>query len=666
MSATRAEAAPEPQQPGQDEDPEEFWGIPEEDAQAEAALRSSFGAPARWQPAARRGDGADAMMEGRPAQDLDDRAVRPKAVIRVKSYMAARDFVELGVDYDIAQALKQCGFSRPTPIQCGAFRPIAQGQDVVLASETGSGKTLAYMLPLLQVALTQPMKILVLQPNRELCMQAEMVLGQLLDALPAAKKDRLRLENISGEALTEEDGTPIPPPAPVESETHILISTPEKLLREYDKRILSFDVAVLDEGDYIMNSLRNLIEKVFDLFREEVAAPRQWVVVGATMPGVAIEGYENTRMVILSKWPDATWVRTSGLHRLSSNLEQHFVAVTPQTRNDQLVKWMDEIKETPGYRVLIFAVKRDDVEKVTKLLQEKGFNATAFHKHINPASRIARLRRFNEGEVPILVCSPAGARGLDFRDVTHVINYAFPENAVEYVHCVGRTARNGAPGWAATMYLPEEEILAESMQVLIEAGEPLERAFGRTRKFSVIKKGSVEERLELAKVKWDRRKRKQISKKRKKLVKEMGWFKAQKIIENDKWELLKKKRQREKVESQAAYMAQKEERQRQKEQNQRLREVSREAKKSGRNIWDDARGSRQNSGWGAQDGWTEPAPGGWTEPGRWAQGAKAKWQAPPERSPRPPRDAREDRWGLSDGGGAWQQPPTTKRLSSSW
>jgi len=203
-----------------------------------------------------------------------------------------------------------------------------------------------------------------------------------------------------------------------------------------------------------------------------------------------------------------------------------------------------------GYRMLIFALHREEVTHVVKVLEEAGFKAAPYHKLIGAERRLNNLRRFNTGWVPILVCSPVAARGLDFRGVTHVINYTFPENAVEYVHCVGRTARNGAPGWSATMYLPEEELLAEAMAVLLQDGESLERAFGRSKRFSVIRKRPLEERIEQARKKWERKRTKARRKRHRRLIKEVGFWAAQKVIRRETGEVRRRAAVQERVEAQ--------------------------------------------------------------------------------------------------------------------
>ena len=123
----------------------------------------------------------------------------------------------------------------------------------------------------------------------------------------------------------------------------------------------------------MFSAMRAPIEHVLAFLNEGRASrPSQYIVVGATMPGYVEDGAENARMTILQKFPEATWVRTKGLHRISPTLKQKFVPVALDTRKQVLLELVEDIAKDKNNRTLIFAVGRTSVEEATQALVDAG------------------------------------------------------------------------------------------------------------------------------------------------------------------------------------------------------------------------------------------------------------------------------------------------------
>ena len=205
-------------------------------------------------------------------------------------------------------------------------------------------------------------------------------------------------------------------------------------------------------------------------------ASKQFVLVGATMPNA---GTRNLAGYVETKFPSASWVRTGREHRKLAALRHYFVKVDASQRGEAL---RHAVVHGPQGRAIVFANTLlsaaeafEQVEPVRK--------AALFHKDVAPEVRTELLQRFQEGELPLLVCTGLASRGIDFADVAHVIQYELAPNAVEFMHRVGRTARAGKAGVATNLYGEEGEDLAEALRQAIEGGDSIEHTFSRKRSF---------------------------------------------------------------------------------------------------------------------------------------------------------------------------------------
>lgn len=210
--------------------------------------------------------------------------------------------------------------------------------------------------------------------------------------------------------------------------------------------------------------------------RSSLWSSKQFVLVGATMPNAGLKNIENH---VQRQWPSAMWVRTGREHREKAQLRQFFVRVTPDQRGDAL---RNAVMHGPPGRAIVFANTIASAESAFEHLQGVVKGAL-FHKEIPIGERRDCLAAFQAGELPVLVCTGLAARGIDFADVGHVVQFELALNAVEFMHRVGRTARAGKSGVATNIFDEDNEALASALKVAIEEGRSIDHLFSRKRSF---------------------------------------------------------------------------------------------------------------------------------------------------------------------------------------
>lgn len=350
-------------------------------------------------------------------------------------------FAQLGLSEPLVNGVKRAGYPEPTPIQEEAIPPALEGRDVIATAQTGTGKTAAFVLPLLEgLARTRSgrprgPRCLVLVPTRELALQVEesvRTYGRFL---------RVRSAVVYG-------GVAIGPQVQaLRAQPDVVIATPGRLLDHLERGNVRFPrlkVLVLDEADRMLDmgflpDIRRILN--------ELPAPRQNLLFSATMaPGVealARRFLQNpVRISIGVEAAPAAGV-SQALYPVAGHLKL------------RLLTHLLEI--TPHRSVLIFTRTKRGAEKVARTLLKKGFPAVALHGDKTQSQRERALQGFRDRKHRILVATDVAARGLDIRDISHVINYDVPESFDAYVHRVGRTARAHARGEAFTLVAMHEE-----------------------------------------------------------------------------------------------------------------------------------------------------------------------------------------------------------------
>ena len=343
------------------------------------------------------------------------------------------DFSGLNLAQPILRAISDKSYTLPTPIQLKSIPPLLEGHDLLGIAQTGTGKTAAFALPLLHRLAQNPGTVkrgkpraLILVPTRELASQVSDNLRSYGRHLP------VRTAVIFG-------GTNIRPQIRAMSRgVDVLVATPGRLLDLISQGHVQLHVIetfILDEADRMLDmgflpDVKRIITKL--------PAKRQTLLFSATMPKsiskLAANLLNNPKRVEIT--PAASTVE---------KVQQRVLFVTKEKKRSLLTKLLND--EEIG-RVLIFTRTKYGADRVAKHLYRGGILANAIHGNKSQNARQRALKSFCAGKIRALVATDIAARGIDIKDVTHVINFDLPNEPESYVHRIGRTARAGAGGIA--------------------------------------------------------------------------------------------------------------------------------------------------------------------------------------------------------------------------
>jgi len=378
-------------------------------------------------------------------------------------------FTDLGLVEPILQGLAEAGFSQCTPIQAQTLPLALQGLDIAGQAQTGTGKTAAFMLALFQNLLTRPAppdrrlnqpRALVLAPTRELAIQIH------ADTQLLGKYTGLTYALCYGGTGYDQQRKDL------EAGVDILIGTPGRIIDYFKQHVFDLraaQVVVLDEADRMFD-LGFIKDIRFLLRRCPPPEQRQGLLFSATLSlrvtELAYEHMNNPRLIrIEPEQVTAERVRQVLYHTANEDKTRLLIG---------LLKHMDP------RRSIVFVNTKRDADRVWGYLEGNGFAAAILSGDVPQRKRQALLERFQSGELPVLVATDVAARGLHIPEVSHVFNYDLPQDAEDYVHRIGRTARLGAEGdaisFACETYvysLPEIEAYIGHKIPVATAGEEL-------------------------------------------------------------------------------------------------------------------------------------------------------------------------------------------------
>jgi ATP-dependent RNA helicase RhlE len=349
--------------------------------------------------------------------------------------MSVQSFADLGVSPVVVDVLAGRGISNPFAIQSLVVPDVLAGHDVLAKSPTGSGKTLAFAVPMverLQATDRRP-SALVLAPTRELALQ---IVDDMSDIAHARA---LSVAAVYG-------GAGIQRQIQVARRAHIIVATPGRLEDMLQRRAITLEhirILVLDEADRMLDmGFRPPVDRIV----ARTPRSRQTLFFSATLEGAAgTIAAEYTRDARRHEHVPALDHKAETVHR--------FVKVAHEAKVDTLVR---ELRDDQRGLTLVFVRTKRGADRLVKRLRDHDVTAVAMHGDKSQSQREKALARFERGEVDTLVATDVAARGIDVRDVTHVINYDAPEDRDGYVHRVGRTGRAGRAGIGVTFVLGDQ------------------------------------------------------------------------------------------------------------------------------------------------------------------------------------------------------------------
>lgn len=366
-------------------------------------------------------------------------------------------FNDLDLSNQLQYAIDDLGFTAPTPIQQQAFSVVRSGKDMVGIAQTGTGKTFAYMMPILRDLKFSKQKhprVLILVPTRELVLQVVDEIEKL------AKYINVRVLGVYGGANINTQKQAI-----LQGQD-IIVATPGRL---YDLglsnalKLKTIQKLVIDEVDVMLDlGFRFQLMNIFDIIPQR----RQNILFSATMTkdvdALIYDYFKN---------PEKISIAVSGTPL--DNIEQiSYLAPNFYTKVN-LLNYLLKDKQT-YQKVLIFVGFKRSADLLFKHLEEVfGSETCVIHSNKTQNYRIRSIRQFDEGSNRILVATDVMARGLDFDNVSHVINFdtpGFPEN---YMHRIGRTGRAEKAGKTILLSTEKELKEKEAIETLMDYKIPI-------------------------------------------------------------------------------------------------------------------------------------------------------------------------------------------------
>lgn len=353
-----------------------------------------------------------------------------KAVITetAEHFIPEHKFSEFDIDNRLKTNIISKGYDLPTPIQDKTIPHILHGLDIVGIANTGTGKTGAFLIPLIQKAIiNNKEKILIVVPTRELAMQID-------------QEFKSFSRNLKMFSVCCVGGAPIGRQiSELKYFNNFVIGTPGRLKDLMNRKFLNlsgFNTVVLDEADRMLDMgfiddmkfiMSQMPEKRHTLFfSATISKEIDWLIKSFLREPISIS------------------VKTGDT---AKNVDQDVVRVSGGNKIDIL---HDLLKGVDFSKVLIFGRTKFGVERLSKILAERGFKAESIHGDKNLNKRKQALDLFKNNRIQILVATDVAARGLDIPNVSHVINYDLPAAYDDYVHRIGRTGRGNKKGKALT------------------------------------------------------------------------------------------------------------------------------------------------------------------------------------------------------------------------
>jgi ATP-dependent RNA helicase RhlB len=351
------------------------------------------------------------------------------------SHLSDLRFDSLALDNSLRQGISDAGFEYCTPIQANALPLALKGEDVAGQAQTGTGKTAAFLIAAYQRLLTHPVpagggprqpRVFVLAPTRELAVQIEK------DAAVLGKHTGLVTGIAHGGTDYEKQRRHL------QEGVDLLVGTPGRLIDYYKQGVFRLDrveVAIIDEADRMFD-LGFIKDIRYLLRRLPPHEQRLNMLFSATLSHRVLElAYEHMN--------DPELIRIEPDKVTADRVRQ---AIFFPSNPEKPPLLLGLIREMGASRIMVFVNTKREAEWLEAFLGANGVDAKAISGDVPQSRRLSMLRRFQSGELPVLIGTDVASRGLHIPDVQYVINYDLPQDAEDYVHRIGRTARAGAAG----------------------------------------------------------------------------------------------------------------------------------------------------------------------------------------------------------------------------
>lgn len=346
-------------------------------------------------------------------------------------------FKALGLSDSTLKALKKKGFEEPTPIQEKVIPLFLKGEaDIIGQAQTGTGKTTAFGAPIIEKIPEKSghVQAIILTPTRELAIQV----SEELNSIKGDKKLYI-VPIYGGQSMTQQLRV-------LKSGVDIVVGTPGRVIDHLERKSLNLEhiaYFVLDEADEMLNM--GFIDDIKEILKS-TGPNKRMLFFSATMPkailGIVKKHMQNYEHITIEK------------EELTETLtEQIYFEVKESDKFEALCRIIDIEDEFYG---LVFCRTKTDTSQLAQKLSDRGYLADALHGDLSQQEREKILNKFRKQKINILAATDVAARGIDIMDLTHVINYALPQDPESYVHRIGRTGRAGKQGTAITFVTSTE------------------------------------------------------------------------------------------------------------------------------------------------------------------------------------------------------------------
>jgi len=362
-------------------------------------------------------------------------------------------FEKLGLSKPLLKAIKDQGYTEPSPIQAKAIPLILEKKDVLAAAQTGTGKTAGFTLPMLELLSKNnkpvkklQVKALVLTPTRELAAQVEQ------NVKIYSKYTQFTSAVVFG-------GVGInPQKSAIKKGVDILVATPGRMLDLVEQKALDLTAVeffVLDEADRMLDmGFVHDIKRVLKILPKQ----KQNLLFSATFS-------TNIKKLASELLNDPVLVEVAKPNQTNHKVKHIVHKANKKDKNDLL----SHIITTQNMKqILVFTRTKHGANKLCKKLELDGITSAAIHGNKSQGARTKALQDFKDGAVRTLVATDIAARGIDIADLPYVINYELPNVPEDYVHRIGRTGRAGKEGHAISLVCIDEDEYLQDIEKLLK------------------------------------------------------------------------------------------------------------------------------------------------------------------------------------------------------
>ena len=389
-------------------------------------------------------------------------------------------FESLGLNQQLLKAVKEKGYTTPSPIQEKAIPVILNGKDVLASAQTGTGKTAGFTLPTLHIITAtknpkfRPIRALILTPTRELAAQIQE------NVIDYSKHLNIKSAVIFGGVK------PKAQIATIRNGVDVLVATPGRLLDLLDQKAVSLkriDIFILDEADRMldMGFIRD-INKIISYLPEK----RQNLLFSATFS-------KQIKALAKGILNNPVLVETTPENTTAEMVSQKIYRV-PKSRKTAMITQL--ISDGNWNQVLIFTRTKHGANRLAEKLKKKDISAAAIHGNKSQGARTKALKGFRDNSIRVLVATDIAARGLDIPLLPHVINFELPNIPEDYVHRIGRTGRAGASGEAISLVSEEEVEYVKNIEKLLNQKLKIDKleGFDLTERHQSQQKNTIEKK----------------------------------------------------------------------------------------------------------------------------------------------------------------------------